>query len=85
MMTVPKALHRRLAIGRCEEWRQGVGGGVRRMSDIGQTKGSFNRLQHRIVGLEACVLHALHPIVRDGDKHHLIVEVYRIVARGGRQ
>jgi hypothetical protein len=74
-----------LAIGRCKEWRQGVGGGVRRMPHIGQAKGGFNRLQQRIVGLEAGILHATHSVVRDGDEHHLIIEVGRILAIGGRQ
>jgi hypothetical protein len=49
------AKHNRLAIaiGWFEEWRQGVGGGVRRMPHIGQAKGGFNRLQQRKVGVEA--------------------------------
>ncbi len=38
MMTVPKVLHLRLLIGRLKKWRQGIRGGVRRMSDIGQAK-----------------------------------------------
>ncbi len=75
----------RLLIRWCKEWRQGVGGGVRRMPHIGQAKGGFNRLQQRIVGLEARILHATHAVVRDGDEHHAIVEVGRIVAVGTRQ
>ena len=44
------ALRRQLApllliLGRREERRQGMGGRVRRVSDIGQAKGGFNRLQ----------------------------------------
>ena len=55
------------------------------MPHIGQAKGGFNRLQQRIVGLEARILHATHAVVRDGDEHHAIVEVGRIVAVGTRQ
>ena len=55
------------------------------MPHIGQAKGSFNCLQQRIVGVEARILHATHSVVRDGDEHHPIVEVDRIVALGGRQ
>ena len=67
-----------------EERRQGVGGGVFRMPDIGQAKGGFNRLQQRIVRLKARVLDATHPVVRDGNEHHFVVEVGGSVAVGSR-
>ena len=34
-----------LFAGGCEEWRQSVGGHVRRMPEIAQAKGGFKRLQ----------------------------------------
>jgi hypothetical protein len=56
-----------LALARCKQRRQGVGGGVRRMPHIGQAKGGFNGLQQRIVRVEARILRATYPVVRDGD------------------
>src|SRR5262249_47607483 len=75
----------RLVVGGGEEGRQGGGGWVCRMPQIGQAKGGFNRLQQGKVRMGPRILHASHPIVRNGDEHDPIVEVVRIVALGGRQ
>src|ERR1700736_1094365 len=76
---------RSMTAARCEEGRQRVGGGVSRMPQRGQAKGSFDRLQQRVVGLEARIPDAPHPVVGDGDENYPIVEVGGIVAFGSRE
>ena len=72
-------------LGRREERRQGIGGSVIRVPEVGQAKGGFNGFQQRIMRLKARVLNPAHTIVRNGDEHHFIIEVSRSVAVGARE
>src|SRR5215472_13408671 len=66
---VQRSCRKRLLIvlGWREERCQGIGRSVRRVPDIRQAKGGFNRLQQRKVRLKARVVNPTHSIVRNSD------------------
>src|SRR3989442_10602717 len=77
----PGPIARLLGVRRGEKWGQGIGGLISRVTKIGKIEGGLDRLQQRVMRLEARVLNALHAVVRDGDEDNPIDVVVVCVGR----